>query len=633
MTNTVKKQQYGLWESPITPLSLSREMKLRGLSSDQDGTLVWLEGRSDRGVLVVQKPDGQAARDLNSELSVQAKVGYGGGDFAIQGGKVFFVHAESGRIYQQPIDFGQARVVTPAFGQSASPTPSPDGKWLVYVHSYENRDCLAIIDAEGNYWPQKLVEGEDFYMQPAWHPDTKRLAWIAWNHPNMPWDGTYLRMGELEKGQRLPRLAQVDTLVGGEDVSVFQPQFSPDGRYLAYISDLDGWWQLYWYDLQNGEHRQLTHEPAEHGQPAWVQGMRTYTFSLDGQSIYFLRNRQGFVSLWQLALPSGDERCLTTPEPYTALDQICAVPGGVGLIASAGDIPGRVITVTFQANIEASTQKIQRRSTSEELPGSSYAVPQAITWSGMDNQTVYGLFYAPRNERFSSAGLPPLIMRIHGGPTSQTMASFNTQVQFFTSRGYALLDVNYRGSTGYGRAYRNQLRGNWGICDVQDAVSGAKYLIQQGLVDENKIVIMGGSAGGFTVLKALEDFPAFFKAGICLFGVSNQFTLAAETHKFEAHYSDQLLGPLPDAAPIYRERSPIFFVDKIKDPVAIFQGEIDVVVPRKQSDEVASSLQRRGVPHIYHVYPGEGHGFRKAETIDHFYRAVEQFLRQYVIFD
>lgn len=194
------------------------------------------------------------------------------------------------------------------------------------------------------------------------------------------------------------------------------------------------------------------------------------------------------------------------------------------------------------------------------------------------------------------------------------------------------MDVNYRGSTGYGREYRNLLRGSWGIYDVHDAVSGAGYLADQNRADRARLVIIGGSAGGFTVLKALEDFPGFFKAGICLFGVSNQFTLAAETHKFEAHYSDTLLGPLPEAAQIYRERSPIFFVNKIQDPIAIFQGEIDTVVPRKQSDEVVASLQRRGVEHVYHVYPGEGHGFRKAETIEHFYQAVDQFLRQYVIF-
>jgi dipeptidyl aminopeptidase/acylaminoacyl peptidase len=205
-------------------------------------------------------------------------------------------------------------------------------------------------------------------------------------------------------------------------------------------------------------------------------------------------------------------------------------------------------------------------------------------------------------------------------------------VTFFTSRGCAVLEVNHRGSTGYGREYRICLRQGWGIYDVQDSVSGAKHLVDQALVDGSRLVIMGGSAGGYTVLKALEDFPGFFKAGICLFGVSNMFTLAAETHKFEAHYTDSMIGPLPEAASLYHERSPIFFVDKIQDPIAIFQGEIDRVVPRNQSDTVVESLKRRGIPHEYHLYPGEGHGFRKTETIEAFYTGVEQFLKQYVIF-
>jgi dipeptidyl aminopeptidase/acylaminoacyl peptidase len=221
---------------------------------------------------------------------------------------------------------------------------------------------------------------------------------------------------------------------------------------------------------------------------------------------------------------------------------------------------------------------------------------------------------------------------VHGGPTSQRVAAFNGGVQFFTSRGYAVLDVNHRGSTGYGREYRNKLRGSWGIFDVQDSVSGARALVDKKLVDGNRMVIMGGSAGGFTVLKALEDYPGFFRAGVCLYGVSNQFTLAAETHKFEAHYSDTLLGPLPQAAEIYRKRSPIFFVDKIRDPMIVFQGEIDNVVPRAQSDEVVDSLKRRSIPHEYHLYPGEGHGFRKTENIAAMYQSIDKFLRQYVIF-
>ena len=222
-------------------------------------------------------------------------------------------------------------------------------------------------------------------------------------------------------------------------------------------------------------------------------------------------------------------------------------------------------------------------------------------------------------------------MKIHSGPTSQQRATFAPDDQFFTSRGYAVLEVNYRGSTGYGRAYTQVLHGQWGIYDVQDAVSGAKALIGRGLVDPEKLIIKGGSAGGYTVLQALVDFPGFFKAGICLYGISNHFAIAAETHKFEAHYNDSLLGPLPDAADIYRQRSPIFHAERIRDPLAIFQGEIDPVVPRRQSDEIVASLQQRGIPHVYYVFPGEGHGFRNPEHIQRYYQVMEEFLKQYVI--
>ena len=624
------RRQYGLWASPINPVSLSRELTFTDVVWDQDGTLVWSERHSDRNVLVVQSPDNQAPRNLNDLYSVRARLSYGGGDFTVGNGQVFFIEAESSRLYKQPLKGGYAHPVTPAFGHMAAPVLSPDGRWLLFVHSYEDQDCVGVVDADGQHWPGRLVSGDDFYMQPTWHPTGERIAWIAWNHPNMPWDGTYLRLGTLVKSSssRLPAIADTTTVAGGENISIFQPEFSPDGRYLAYVSDEAGWWHIYLYDLDSGEHRQLTDEDAEHGVPAWQQGQRTYAFNPIRQNLYFIRNQKGFASLWRMDLETGQQRQISLGEEYTWLEQIAVAPDGrrISLIASSGCIPKRV--VVFEESGEA---KILRRSMAEALPLSDYALPQAISWEGMDGGVVYGLFYAPQNTKFEGDGSPPLVVLIHGGPTSQRTATFYPEVQFFTSRGYAVLQVNYRGSTGYGRTYWDMLRGNWGIYDVQDSVSGARYLAEQGLVKKKLMVIMGGSSGGFTVLKALEDYPGFFKAGINLYGISNQFSFLLDTHKFEAHYSDSLLGILPEAADIYRQRSPINFIDKIQDPLAIFQGEIDRVVPRIQSDEVADSLKRRGVPFIYHVYEGEGHGFRKSETIEHYYQAIDSFLKQYVI--
>jgi dipeptidyl aminopeptidase/acylaminoacyl peptidase len=635
MREKLISRQYGLWDSPVSPISLARGITFSDVAWDQDGTLVWREVRSGRGVLVIQKADGQAPRDLSSDLAVRAGVGYGGGDFAVGHGKVYFVEAETGRLYRQGLEHGEARPITPAFGRFAAPAISPDGNWLLFVHSYEGEDSLGIVDSEGRNWPQRLVSGNDFYMQPAWQPaqsgsEPGHIAWIAWDHPNMPWDGTGLYLAELDlRAGDAPRRGEAHCIAGDERTSIFQPEFSPDGRYLAYASDASGWWQIYLYDLENGDHRQVTSAQADHGLPAWIQGMRSFAFSPDGKSIYSLRNDQGFASLWQIDLENSAEERLPVDEDYSWMEQLAGSPDGarIALLASGSNTPPRVITFGASEGV-----RIRQRATSEQLSPGQYAPTQPITWQGMDGKTVYGLFNPPHNPSFRSTGKPPLIVHIHGGPTSQRRAAYNAQAQFFASRGYAYLEVNYRGSTGYGREYWEALNGNWGIYDVQDAVSGARHLVDQGEVDGNRLVIMGGSAGGFTVLQALEDYPGFFKAGVCLYGVANQFTLVAETHKFEARYSDSLLGPLPEAADVYRARSPIFQADKIQDPVAVFQGEDDKVVPRDQSDEIVASLKERGIPHEYHLYPGEGHGFRKTETIEDFYEAVEKFLQKYVIF-
>ena len=621
---------FGLFPSPITPAMMAHGLAFGEIGLSDQGYLVWQEYRSDRGVLVVQPLDGEGRRDLNSDLSVRAKVGYGGGDFSIFGEDVFFISADSGRIHRQSMRSGPPCPLTPPFGYVAHPAISPDGKNIAFVHNFEDKDVIGLVPADGSQWSQILVEGDDFYMQPAWHPDGTQLAWISWSFPNMPWDGTHLWLGDFRPDQK-PQIQSSQLIAGAEEVSIFQPVFSPDGKYLAYVSDINGWWQIYLYDLAARTHHQLTSSDAEDGIPAWVQGLRTFQFSSDSQRIYFIRNQNGQDSLWQLDLSNRKEIRIELDQPYTALFQIRVQSvddqDWIALIASGAQIPPRVITVN-----PLGKTRVWGRSYPEDISVDDYSPANPISWKGMDGELAYGLYYPPHNPEIEGRGKPPLIVHIHGGPTSQTKNSFNPRAQYFATRGYAFLEVNYRGSTGYGRAYRNKLRNSWGLFDVQDAVSGASSLVDQGLVDGNKLVIMGGSAGGFTVLKALEDYPHFFKAGVCLYGVSNHFTLAQETHKFEARYLDSLLGPLPDAAQVYRERSPIYSVDKIQDAIAMFQGAEDKVVPQSQSDSVADSLRQRGIPFIYQVYQGEGHGFRKSETIEHFYKTVESFLREKVLF-
>ena len=333
--------------------------------------------------------------------------------------------------------------------------------------------------------------------------------------------------------------------------------------------------------------------------------MRTYGFRHDSQGLYYLRNAQGFRRLWYYDLQRGcGVKAQVDLAEYTFLDQPALAPTRATLacIASAPTLPPRLLAVPVKSQ---ERPRVCRRSASENVPVSELSTPQALTWLRPE-ATWYMDCSMPRAvAAFRGSGPPPAIIHIHGGPTSQAMAGFHPQTQFFTTRGYAVLQVNHRGSTGYGKAYVDALRGQWGVYDVEDTVSGAQYLVEQGLASMHHLVLMGGSAGGYTVLQTLVRHPGVFKAAICLYGISNLFTLAATTHKFEAHYLDSLIGPLPEAAALYRERSPLFAADRLREPIALFQGEIDQVVPKAQADAIVASLKSRGVPHEYHVYAGK----------------------------
>jgi len=626
-------RMYGLWPSPVTSAALAAGLRLSEPCWDTDGkTLAWVEGRSDKGVIVVQGADERATRDLTSDISVRAFVGYGGGDFTLAHGAAYFVGQADQRIYRQELAGGRARPITPAFGAASTPVVSPDGRWLAYVHTYEDVDAIAVVDTQGKHWPRRLGEGRDFYMQPAWHPAGDRLCWVEWDHPNMPWDGTELRVAHLafpEDG--LPVLAGSEVVAGGPEVSIFQGTFSRDGNSILYVSDETGWGHIYRKDLSTGLARQLTAGEFEFGTPAWNHGMRTFSQTASG-TIVGLRQRAGFTTLVAIS-PAGQVKDLGELHPdYHSMTAPAGAPNNekVAVVASGGKQPPRV--AVFDLSGEEPVHTVRRRADSEAYAKDALSMPEPVSWRSFDGEQAHGLYYPPASDRFEGTGAPPLVVIVHGGPTSQVQAGWAPNAQFFATRGYAVLLPNYRGSTGYGREYMLKLREKWGIYDVKDAKTGAESMAERGMADRSRLVIMGGSAGGYTVLQSFVELPGFYKAGICMFGVANMFTLAADTHKFEARYLDSMLGPLPEAAAVYRERSPIFHADRIVDPIAVFQGEIDRVVPREQSDTIVASLKARGVPHEYHLYPGEGHGWRKQETIDAFYKAVEAFLKTYVLF-
>ena len=628
-----EQRMYGLWPSPVSAKSLSLGIRLSEPCWDTDGqTLGWIEGRSDRGVIVVQAADERATRDLTSDISVRAFVGYGGGDFTLSHGAAYFVAAEDQRIYRQELAGGKARPITPAFGAASSPTVSPDGRWLLYVHTYEETDSIAVVDTQGRHWPQRLSEGRDFYMQPSWHPSGDRAAWVEWDHPNMPWDGTDLKVANIAYPEgALPVVTSASVVAGNRDTAIYQPLFSRDGKSLVYASDESGIGQLYRRDLTTGAATRLTDGDGDFAEPAWNQGMHNLAETANG-TIVGVRNLKGFKSLVTIKRDGALKDRADAHPGYTALTAPAAAPNNekVACVVSSGQRPPRVVVIDLSEPLPR--MSVRRRGDSEAVPAEALSEPRPVSWTSFDGEQAHGLYYPPASDRFEGTGLPPLIVSVHGGPTSQVTTAWAANTQYLATRGYAVLVPNYRGSTGYGREYMLKLRESWGIYDVQDSKFGAQAMAEQGLADRNRLVIMGGSAGGFTVLQSLVELPGFYKAAVCMFGVANQFLLAADTHKFEQRYLDTMLGPLPEAAAVYRERSPIFHVDKIVDPIAVFQGAIDRVVPREQSDTIVASLRARGVPHEYHVYEGEGHGWRKSETIEAFYKSVERFLTQQVLF-
>jgi dipeptidyl aminopeptidase/acylaminoacyl peptidase len=618
------EKTFGMWNSPISAAALSQQVQLEDVQWDSDGqTLVWLEGRSDCMVLVAQTGQ-EARRDLTSTHLPHGGVGYGGGEFCVHQGKVCFAE-RSGQLYLLGLGTGSPSALTPEFGAAASPTLRPDGRWAAYVYSDGSTDLLGLVSTGGQEWPVQLARGADFYMQTAWHPSGEMLAWVEWNHPNMPWDGSEVKLARLTGSP--PRPDQIHSVGGGATLPASQPAFSPDGRWLAFVEANDEWENLVLLDLQDNSRHVLVEGIGYHlGLPAWTQGQRSIGWRFDSRALYFISNASGRASLQRADLDGTITPIDTVP--YTWIQQLSVSPANdqLAFIASSPSTP------TCLIRWDGQRLQVVARSESESIDPAYLPQPQAIEWTTTDGDLVHGIYYPVSNPEYLSSGLPPVIVNIHGGPTAGVPIAYAAETSYFTSRGYACVEVNYRGSTGYGRRYREALRGNWGLADVEDAVRCPSALARMGLADERRSIIKGGSAGGYTVLNALVHHPGTFKAGVCLFGVSNLFALDMDTHKFEQHYTTSLVGKLPEAAGRYHAWSPAFHADQISDPLIIFQGGADKVVPPSQSEQIVTALKANGVPHQYIVYEGEGHGFRKSENIANYLKETERFLLTHVLF-
>lgn len=629
---------YGSWKSPITAdLIVAGTIGLGQIVLDgQD--IYWIEGRpaqAGRSVIVRRTPDGKTADVTPSPFNVRTRVHeYGGGAFAVKDGTIYFSNFADQRLYQQTLD-SEPQPLTPVGERRYADAVIDQRRGRIICvceehtsGSHEPVNTLVSISLKNGEDIQVLAFGSDFYSSPRISSNHSQLAWLTWNHPNMPWDGTQLWVAQIQGDGSL---SEVECVAGGVEESIFQPEWSPDG-VLHFVSDRTGWWNLYRWtpELRGGgatdkEIESLCEMAAEFGLPQWVFGMSTYGFE-SANRIICTYTQNGIWQLASLDTPTKQLEAILTP--YTDISSLQVTSGQAVFIGGfATETPAIV-----QIDLTEKQINVLRRSSELEIDTGYLSTPQAITFPTANGLTAYAFFYPPQNKDYTAPPeeKPPLVVKSHGGPTAATSSAFNLRIQYWTSRGFAFVDVNYGGSTGYGREYRQRLKDNWGIVDVDDCANAAKYLAELGEVDGERLAIAGGSAGGYTTLCALT-FRDVFKAGASYYGVSDLEALATDTHKFESRYLDSLIGPYPERQDLYKARSPIYFTDQLSCPIIFFQGLEDKIVPPNQAEMMVEALKAKGLPVEYVPFEGEQHGFRRAENIK---RAIElevDFYRKYLL--
>jgi dipeptidyl aminopeptidase/acylaminoacyl peptidase len=621
---TPKSAPYGSWSSPITSdLIVAGSISLVDVLLD-GGDVYWIEGRpqeSGRYVIVRTGPDGTFVDQIPSPFYARTRVHeYGGGSAIVSAGVVYFSHFKDQRLYR--LDPGRAPV-------PLTPPPSDDAPdhglryadgqldtarklWIGIREDHldsargEVINTVVAVDAVAGGHGTVLVSGNDFYSSPRLSPEGRQLAWLTWNHPNMPWTETELWVGEFD-GKTVTNAHKV---AGGAKESVFQPEWSPDGQ-LYFVSDRSGWWNLYRLEA-NGASINVCPKSAEFGQAQWVFGMATYAF-LSDREVVCSYSESGQSKLARLDVRT--KQLTPWALPYTEFSAIRAGGGKVAFRAGSPTLPASIVVLDPQTGVTTTLRKATGVADDPDI-NKYFTVPRPVEFPTTGGKTAFGLYYPPKNPDFAPQAneQPPLVVKCHGGPTSAASSTLDLRIQFWTSRGIAVVDVNYGGSTGYGREFRDRLNGNWGVVDVDDCVAAAEFLATQGLADANRSVITGGSAGGYTTLACLT-FRNYFRAGASHYGVSDLAALAQDTHKFESRYLDSLIGPYPAAKAIYDARSPVRHADRLNVPVAFFQGTEDRVVPPNQTELMVDALREKGVAVEYLLFDGEQHGFRQAENI------------------
>jgi dipeptidyl aminopeptidase/acylaminoacyl peptidase len=579
--------------------------------------IAFVTNAAARGQVVVVPAKGGPEVVVTSDPPPRPVASYGGGAFDwTPDGEALVYAAVDGGLWVTSVDGGLARQIATkqASGGCAAPSISPDGTRVAFV---VNQQHIAVAPLDGSAWPTLLSSAADFCFDPSWSPDSARVAWHEWDIPAMPWDEGRIVVRDAA-GARAG-----EVVAGGVGISVQQPRFSPDGARLAYLSDETGWLNLWVAAADGSDAKPLVEEDVEHGDPSWGLGQRSYAWSPQGTSIVFTRNRLGFGTVDRVDVATGD---------VSALDK--GVHGG---LSWRGD---RIAAV--RSGVRVPTQIVLyeeaggRRTTVARGPVGGFEAldlpePIAVTWEADDGAAIHGRLYEPSAPSATGADPPPLLVWIHGGPTGQTTVAWNSRLPFFLERGWAVLFPDHRGSTGHGRAYVQSMAGRWGDLDTSDTAAGMREAARRGWGDGSRMVVMGGSAGGFTVLNLLAHHPDLCAAGIDLFGVADLFDLNETTHRFEAHYLHSIVGPLPDAADAYRDRSPLPVADRITSPLLILQGDADEVVPPAQSRTIADRLRALGRTVETHFYEGEGHGWLRPETMIDELNRIESFLRRQVL--
>ncbi len=620
---------YGAWESPF-PISLltSGVVALSEIKA-RDGVRWWLEGRPDergRQVLVRREADGTVTRLSPEGFNVRSRVHeYGGAAYLVEDGLVIVSDFSTGRL-NRIVAPGELEPLTPERAWRYADTVLDRGRGRLITiredhetatlerHGEAENAIVAIDLASGEV--SVLVDGADFYAAPRLSPDGSRLAWLEWRHPNMPWDGTTLRLAPVaEDGS----IGEAETVAGSQSDWISQPRWSPDG-VLHFVAEPGDWMNL--FRFVDGRAEAVTDLEAEFVYPDWQFGFSTYGFAADGSIVAVARSR-GRDRLYRVGPEPGAIREIEVP--FTEMSSVVVDGDRVVLRAAAPDRAAAII----ELDPATGSWTALRQAMQTPLSSADIAIPRPVEFPTTGGKRAYGQFYPPTNRSFRgpAGDLPPLIVTSHGGPTAAAYTGLTVLAQLFASRGFAVLDVDYGGSTGYGKAYRKRLEGQWGVVDLDDCVNGPRALVEQGLVDGEHLAIRGGSASGYTTLCAVT-FRDVFKAGTSYFGIADLETFRAETHKFESRYDQTLVGKWPAAKQLYHDRSPINFVDRISCPVLVLQGAEDRVVPPSQAEEIVDALWEKHLPHAYLLFPGEDHGFRAAENIIRSFEAELSFYGQ-----